>query len=69
MLAWVSKVALEGCLAFDLEPRRRHAVLRGEIGSAPLGVRDHFQGAGGLASQDQVAQMNPSQNGRGIDGA
>ena len=32
-------------------------------------MRDHFQGTGGLASQHQVAQMNPRQDGRRINGA
>jgi len=63
------KIALKRRLAFDLKLRDRQAVLRGEIGNAALGVRDDFQGAGGLASQDQVAQMNPSQNGGRIERA
>ena len=32
-------------------------------------MHDRFQGTRGLATQHQVAQVNPSQDRRGIDGA
>ena len=69
MLAWVSKLSVQSCLAFDLKLRCRQAVLRSEVGRVSLGVRDHFQRPCRLATQDQVAQMNARQNGRSIQRA
>src|SRR5450432_751741 len=63
------EVAMQLRLAVDLYLRGRQAVLGGEIGGVALGVGYYFQGAGRLPAQDKIAQVKPSQDGKGIKSA
>ena len=48
------KVAIQSCLAFDLQPRQCQAVLGGEISDFSLGVHDRFQGSRGLTPSTRL---------------